>query len=276
MKKSKVLRISLIVLIVLVVLVAAVWLAIDSIAKTGVERGAQYALQTPTELDSMNVSLLRGQVVMNGLTIRNPEGFKSDHLMQSGTFDVEVAPGSLLSDTIEVKHFELDGLDLIIERQLTGTNVSKILDNLKRFGKEDQPDEPAEDEPAEGKQIRVDRIVVRNVAAHFVLTATADKAPPVTVKVPELVIEDIGSGDSGAVTVAELVAKVVPAILAGVLKEAKGVVPDDMLGNLDTQVAETAKAVRGSVDVLIEKGGEGVGKAVEKVGELLGGEKKEE
>jgi len=63
--------------VLLVVIVAGIaWLYIDSIATTGIEEGATYALGVPTTVEDVSVSLLGGTVKIFGLTVANPEGFK--------------------------------------------------------------------------------------------------------------------------------------------------------------------------------------------------------
>ena len=59
--------------LVIVLVIAAVLLGIDSIAKSGVEKGASYALGVETKLESIDVRLLDGQIIMDDLNIANPE-----------------------------------------------------------------------------------------------------------------------------------------------------------------------------------------------------------
>ena len=54
------------VLLVLIALGVVLWLTIDSIAKTGIERGGTYALGVPTTVDSVSLSLLGGEMRING------------------------------------------------------------------------------------------------------------------------------------------------------------------------------------------------------------------
>lgn len=234
------------ILFLIVVMVVIMLSMIDSIAKSAVEEGASYALQVDTRLDKMNVRLLNGQITMNGLHISNPEGFTTSHLMRSGRFDLTVRPGSLLSDTVEVSRFEIDGLDLNIEQKLTSSNIGKILDNLKRFnrGKKDIKKE------GEGKKIKADMIVIKNVVAHFHLPMNLLPSGPVTVKVPEIKLENVSSDNAEGVIISELVARIIPAILVAVIEQSSGVVPADFLKGLDTQVTEVAKAVGTQVDAI--------------------------
>ncbi len=260
MKLKKIRRILLGVLVALVVLAMVGWMWIDVIAKTAVEKGSTYALGVETNLDSMSLSLLRGRMVMDGLRIANPEGFSDSHLMKSGTFDVDLDTGSIFSDTIVLNKFELDGLELNIEQRIGGTNVSKIMDNLKRFESEKKDTEPSD------KKVQIDTITIRNVVVHYSL---ASGLPPVTIKLPEIVLEDVASDDSGGIIVAELVGRMFVGILKAVIAESEGLVPGDLLKNVGGQVANVAEAVSEGVRDIAEQGGKNVKSVLDKLGTIL-------
>ena len=258
-------RIVLGIVVILIALVLVSWLLIDSIAKTAVEKGTTYALDVETQLAEMSIDLLKGKVMMDGLTIANPEGFVSDHLMHSGRFDLEVTPASVLSDTVEVKRFELDGLDVNIEQKLNGSNVSKVLKNLKRLAggkKQDNAEKPQGDEERKGKKIKVNTIVIKNVVAHFHLIPKLIPGGPLTVRVPEIRLENVTSDDSPGLRISELVAKLMPAILKGIFEQAEGTVPSEFLNDLDGQLTSVTKALSQQVSVMTQKVEEATDKAI--------------
>ncbi len=143
----------------LVLLVVAVWLLINPIAKSAIQSGASEALGVKTSLESIDISPLRGTVVMNGLNISNPEGFNSAYLMDSGQFEVEVSTASLLSDTVEIRRLELDGLEVHIEQKLPFSNVAKIMKNIKSSSAEKDEDKSA------GKKVEIELVSIKNVVA---------------------------------------------------------------------------------------------------------------
>jgi hypothetical protein len=260
-------KIALIVVGVLVVALVALWLALDAIAKAGIERGAAYALGVPAHVDSVAVGVMSGKVRIDGLTLGNPEGFKTPHFMKTGRFDIAVRPGSLMEDTVEVTRFELDGLDLHIEQKLGSSNVTVILDNAKKVS----GGPAAKDKEAGGKKVKVDRIVIRNVVAHVQVLPIGGSATTLDVKVPEIVMENVTSDNAGGVAVGELTRRLVPAILAAVVDKGKGIIPDGDLKKLGGDVAAGAQALgQGAARLVGQVGGE-VGKALEGVGAGLKG-----
>ena len=182
-------RIILGIVLLLILAVVLGVLLIDSIAKSGVQKGASYALGVQTTVDSVDVRLLDGQVIMKDLKIANPEGFDSPRLAHMGRFDIQGDPGSLFSDAVQISKLELAGLELHIEQTLGSSNVSKIMDNIKRLSK----DKEASEGPS--KKVNVDLVVIKDVQAHFHLLG----GPPLSVEVPKIELKDVSSEDSGGV-----------------------------------------------------------------------------
>lgn len=279
-------RIILGFVLVIILAVVAVVLGIDSIAKSGVEKGASYALGVETTVDSIDVRLLDGQIVMDKLNVANPEGFTSPRLVQTGQLDVQVDLPSLMSKTVEVSKFELDGLEMHIEQKSGGSNISKIMDNLKRLSKdtEEDKDEPVSEGPS--KKVLVKRILIQNVVAHFKMLV----GPALKVEVPTIELKDVSSEGPGGAA-GQLTSQILEAVLEAILKNAKGVVPADFLEGLDKeflelggQALEQAKEVTKEVEKVLEDSGveeslKDAGKSVEeglnKLGEGIFGSKKD-
>jgi len=251
-------KILVAIAIILVVIVAVVWLSLDWIAKTAVEQGGTYALGVDTTVEDLSLSILGGRLTMDGLTVGNPEGYRTPHLMKSGHFEVEVDTGSVFSDPVVVNKFELDGLEVNIEQKVGTSNVSEVLANVERLASgEEKTEEEVEEQ---GAKVKVDRIVIKNIKANVQLLPIAGKATVLTVKVPELELNDVSTGEEGT-TVSELIRQLVPAILAAIIEEGRGTIPGDLLGGLEESVARSAKAVG-------EKSAELVGQAEDAAAKL--------
>jgi hypothetical protein len=262
------LRVLLAVVILAIVAGVVAWLMIDPLAKAAVENGAGYALGVETTLDDIDVGLLGGRVRMDGLKIANPEGFSDGFVMTSGRFELEISPASLLSDTVRVRKFELDGLGLNVEQRLGGSNVGKVIENVRRFESKD-PDQRDPDTKG-GKKVRADRLLIRNVEATFHLLPETGAVEPITVKVPTIELTDVAS-DEGGVVVAELVARIVPAVVAAVIEQGRGELPGDFRQGLDKKLRDLTGQMGGDVRRLVGKArdtaGRGVKEATSKAGE---------
>ncbi len=279
--KKIILRIVLGFVLVMVLAVVAGFLLIDQIAKSGVEKGASYALGVETTVKSIDVRLFDGQIIMDDLNISNPEGFTSPHLVHTGRVDVQVDLGSLSSETVEVSKFELDGLEMHIEQKLSGSNVSQIMDNLKRLSKDTDKDKQKDKPTSKGpsKQVIIKRILIENVVAHFHLLA----GPALKVEVPTIELTNVSSDGSGGVA-GQLTSQIFSAVLEAVLKSAKGIVPADFLEGLDKEFLELGTETLEQAGKILEESGleeslketgETIEKGLGELGEgLFGSEKK--
>jgi hypothetical protein len=251
--------------IVLVVALGAAWLSIDRIAKAAIERGATYALGVKTTVGDVDVSLLGGEVTIRALAVGNPEGFQTPHMMKGERFNVRVRPGSLLEDAVEVEEFVIEGLDVYIEQKIGKSNVSVVLGNLEKFGTEGG----GKKKEAGGKKLKVDHVLIRDVVAHVQVLPVGGQASTLTVKVPEIVLDDVTSDSGGGVVIGELAARLVPAVMAAILEKGKGVLPDDLAKDLGDGVGRTAQAL--GAGRLVDQVGKGMGDALKGLGKPLEG-----
>ena len=97
--------------------------------------------------------------------------------------------------------------------------------------KDKEKDKPASEGPS--KQVTVKRILIKNVVAHFHLLV----GPVLKVEVPTIELKDVSS-DGAAGAAAQLTSEIFEAVLAAILKNAKGIVPTDFLEGLDKEFLE--------------------------------------
>jgi hypothetical protein len=259
----KLLRRAIVLVVLLAILAIVVWLYLDKLAKTGIERGASYALGCKTTVDSVGLRPFSGEAQVNGLTVANPDGYKAPHLVKTGRFDVSIRTGSLMSDTIEVSRFELDGLDLYIEQTLGGSNVQKVLEHIEATAGGDEKNPTVEGDA--GKKVKVDRIVIRNVEAHVQVLPIPGQASMLNVKVPEIVLEGVTSDNAQGVAVAELTRRLLPAIIAAVVEKGGGVLPKNLTAGLNAGVASATQAVGGVATKMVEQMGGQAAKFLERL-----------
>lgn len=258
------------IVVVLIVAAVVVVLAIDTIVARGVEEGAGYALGVDVEVDDMDVGLVGGTVGLEQLTVSNPEGFTSPHLMQSGAFDLAVRPGSLWSGPVEVRRFEIAGLDVHLEQRLEGSNVSVVLANLKRFA---TGEEPGAEPEAEGRRIKADLIRIGDVVAHVHVLSGEGKGTQVTV--PGIELKDVHGPDGQGVTTSELTALIVAAVMEGIVKEGGTRLPGDLAANITGGLADLSAGLEAGVEEVRTGLEEGTKKIGEGLKGLLGGEQEQ-
>ncbi|MEO0632418.1 MAG: hypothetical protein AAFY46_17070, partial [Planctomycetota bacterium] len=222
------------VLLAIVVIVIGVFVYINQIAKTGVEKGATYALDVPTTLDSADINLFGGEFALAGLTVSNPEGYDTPHFLSLGDGSAAVDFSTIQQDTVEIQTLVLENIDIYLDKEDGKANYEVILENLKRFesaNSGDDADAPPADPDAPTKKYVIRKVEVRNVTAHVEFLPLAGDLARTTVVVPEIILEDVGEKDP--VTVAKLTNVLIKAIFASVINVGSDVLPAGLVDGLN-------------------------------------------
>lgn len=251
------------IVILVVILVIALYLTIDSIAKAGIEKGGTYALGVNTKADSVGVSLLGGSLGVGGLTIDNPKGYKGPLLLKSGRLDVDVNTGTLFSQVIEIPRIEMDDLELSIEPRAGGNNVSDVIQHIESLGSKGKTEG--------GRRVKIGTILLKNVTAKVQLLAGGGDASTITVNIPELELKNVTEGNQNGILVSDVMARVFPAIVAGILEKGKGIIPVDLAGQMGKDIAGAAKTLGEGGAKLVGQTAETLGKAAEGAEKALEG-----
>lgn len=240
-------RIALVLLVLSILAVVGFAFFIDKVAKTMVEEGGTYAMGVETTLDSADVGLFSGEFGIEGLQVKNPSGFTADHFLKLGKANLGVDMSSTRTDALIVPQILIEDVALELERNKSGSNYSRILKNLERFeGADTGPEPEPEEQPQSGKKFIVKEIVMRNIGATVRVEALGqNKTIPVTV--PEIIVNDIGTTDD-AQTVGDLLSRVLQEVLDAVLEAGAGLIPEDLLNDLNSQLS----SLRASAGTLVE------------------------
>ena len=206
-------------------LLAAVLLALlfylGAIARSAIERGSTYALGVDTHVGSARIGLLSGSLGLSGSTSPTRRASRSRassaSARRSSIFDRE----TLREATVIAPLLSLRGVEVDLDKRQGKANYAVILENLARFESKEGAPVPAP-EPAESasKRFVIRDLVIRDVEAHVRVVETGGVAK-LDVVVPEVRVRDLG-GEGQPLTLAELSAVVVKAVLASIAKAGVG------------------------------------------------------
>mgnify|MGYP006170966357 FL=1 len=189
--KSKLLVSVGVLIAVAIVAVVIVSKTLDSAVTKGVNTFAPKITGTTVTLESANISPLSGAGSLSGLVIGNPEGWSDNNLASLGNIHLDVAPMSLLGDTIVIEDMIIESPEFRYETKLIASNVKDPLKNIEKIvgaGSE----EGAEESESTEKRIAIKRFILRNGK---VTIGAGDAA--VTVPLPNLELNDLGSPEKG-------------------------------------------------------------------------------
>jgi hypothetical protein len=272
---KRALRILLILLALLVIAVFVCFLALDSLAASAIRRGGTYALGVDTDVGSVDVHLgSEIKASLSGLSVENPEGFEASHFLRLAEGKMSFPASGVMADVITVPELRLSGIEIDLERRGGKTNYGVLLDNLGRLsgggGAEEEPAGP-------GRRFRIEKIVLTDIGATIDLLPIAGDATRVTVAIPVVEIEDVGSD----MTTAQIFSLVVRTLLTAVLQNAGGLLPADMLEELRGRLGAlgdvafditggAAEVTQKAIGSVLEGGAKEVGEGLEKVGDSAG------
>ena len=242
-------KVLIIVGIVLVVLIVVVQFFLGGIVKTAIETAGPQIAGVPMTVEKVGINPLGGSVNVKALVIGNPEGFKTDSCMELGEFKLDIAMGSLLSDTIVIKRIRIDAPEITYERGLKSSNLGTLLDNLegeKKPGKEEPAEKPEKKKAA--KKVIIEDFQLNNAQVNATFTALGGKKLPVPL--PNIHLQDIGK-DSGGTSPVEVISEVLNKVVASVGEAATGALKGagDMAGKaLEGATGAAGDALKGAGD----------------------------
>ncbi len=266
--------------LLLIVAIVGVLIYIDSIAKLAVERGGSAALGVSTTVESVNLSLLKGECGINSLTIANPSGYDSAHFMTLKTGKLDVAPATLLQDKIIVPDLELNGVDLSLEEKDGKANYEVIMDNLHSLqgSSQAQSQAPVSAGGAGSKKYIINKVVIKNVTVHADLLPLGGGITRTTINIPEIDLPNgVGSDTSNGVLLSQVSGTITQALLKAVSDKIGSALPGDMGKTLSTglqgfgNIASTGAKVVGDLGNQAKQIGKGLGDQFKDVGKGLKG-----
>ncbi|HEV8111751.1 MAG TPA: hypothetical protein VGR31_03170 [Planctomycetota bacterium] len=248
---------ALVVLLVLgVVGVAGAWLFLNPIVSSAIEKGSTYATGVDTKVGSVDASLLSGRFGLKELSLANPPGFRPEPFVHLASAQAAWQNGTILSKTIQMDEFVVDGVDVNLERTGSGTNYGTILDHL---GKISGGDKGKPTESAGGKTLLIKKIEIRNVRAGLHLSGVPLASGSLEVKVPSIVINDFRSDGSTTEIVSKLTRVLLQSILERVLAAGKDIFPADIVKDLGNGLKGVGSTLEDSAKSALDETLKGVG-----------------
>lgn len=204
------------ILVGLVLIFAGLELSLNRIVRTAVNAAGPAALGVPISLQKADISLVRGRAALAGLHVGNPEGYKTDGLLDLGSIVVTLDRSSLFADVVHVKKIAINGLVVTYERGLFNSNLGALIDRLA-VGAEDESKKTAEKkdgaEKPSGKKVVIDQLAIADSQMKFSVTGAAalTGGSAVPLPLPPITLANLGQ-EKGGVTLVEAIQNVLKAI----------------------------------------------------------------
>ena len=209
---KKTLKILAGLFVVLAILIALLIVFLNKIVVQTVNEVGPVALGVPVTLQDAQVRPFRGKASLSGLHVGNPEGYKTDGLLDLGSIVVRLDVSSVLSDVVVVKEIAIDGLVVTYEKGLLNSNLGALIDQLSAA--EEAPEaagETGQEKP--GKKVVIEKIVIADSQMNLSVTGAAalTGGGALPIPLPKITLTDLGKEKEG-VTLVEAFAHVLKAV----------------------------------------------------------------
>jgi hypothetical protein len=206
----------------LAIVIIAFFFLVDGMAKSAVESSASTALGVPTTVADLDLGVFSGECGMGRVVVKNPPGYRADHLLSIGSITAAVSLRSLLEDTVVLPELILRQADMNLEQNGAKSNYGAVLGNVSRA------ETPSEAE----KKFVIRRLSVEGVVVHVNARVPGmAKAARADVTIPRIDLENVGTGGDG-VRISEIAVIVLRTILAEVAKRGGVDIPAGALSDL--------------------------------------------
>ncbi len=216
-KKKSWLKVLGVVVLVLVVAVLVTLFFLDSILKGSIEKIGSTVTKSNITIDKIDLSLLKGELLLENFKVGNPEGYKTDEAFSLAKVFVSLKPSSVLSDTIHITEVQIMEPSLTFEAGLGNTNLGTILENVNRFVPSADPNKPKEKPEGDkaGKKVQIDQVTVNGGKVRLSAKILGGAALPIPL--PSVELKDIGKEKENQVGMVEAAAMILKEMLTGAI-----------------------------------------------------------
>jgi uncharacterized protein involved in outer membrane biogenesis len=256
-------RIVLVCVLLIVVAVVAVYLSLNSIVRSVVERQATASLGVPTSLGSARLSLMGGNVRLDNLDIGSPPKFSAPNVFTLGGIGVGVHYGQLTGSPIHIQQITIDNPMLMIEQAGGALNLKALMDQM--------PTTPqtSSGQPTQPIKLVIDELDLNNAEVTF-MPGIPGLANSIQVSVPSMTLKNIGNadGNQNGAAIKDVVMQVATALAAKGADGSK--LPPEVKMLLSGQLGGISQQLGAEFDKQFQGAAGSLGKEVQgKVGNLI-------
>ena len=263
-----------------------VYSSLEPLIQQAVETYGSEITQATVKLDEVELDASSGKGALRGLSIGNPEGFKTPTAFRLGAISVSLDTGTITEDIVVIREIVIATPDITYEIGSDGSNLDALQDNVNAYlesrgiGKGETGAGGAGDK---GPKLVIENLYIRNGTVN--VSATFLEGKTLSAPLPDIHLQDIGKDDGGA-SPGEVAEEVLASIKEGATGAVSGLGLDEMLGSVTegvkgltegagAAIGETLQSVTGggaadSVGEALEGAGGAAGESAESLGSSIG------
>lgn len=178
---------------------------LNGLVKSSIERTGTELTQTGVSVEQVSINPWSGSGTIEGLRVRNPEGFESEHAIVIQNFEVSLNIRSIFSDTLIINEIILTEPAISVIQKVPQNNLRMLMRNM---------DEAADEPDSQAMLIR--SLLVLD--AQVTVTPSIGEQPSATVIMDEIELQNVG--EDGSATAKQVVRQVASRIINEAMKTA--------------------------------------------------------
>lgn len=164
------------------------WFSRNAIVESALEGAIQDATGVSTDIEGLNFQPFAGDLTIQTITLKNPQGFSTPHLIKGQNLDLDFQLAQLWQDPVELESLTVGGLDLKVEQQIPDNNLVKVVDTLQK--------EETETTNKDEKVVNIGRLAIRNIKASIKVSAIGDFGLEEDLDVGDIELTDVTSSNA--------------------------------------------------------------------------------
>ena len=189
---NKLLKIVVIVIAVIVIAVIILLNNLGRAIKASIQTVGSQVTKCDITVEDVDLSLLRGKLLIKNLVVGNPEGYNTENAFQLSKVNVSLQPKSIFSDLIVIDDVVIDGPQITYEVGLGNSNIGTIQKNVESWvpASDDKEEKPDKEEKEGGKKVQISHFLLDN--GQINLSAKILQGKDLSVPLPKIELNDIG------------------------------------------------------------------------------------
>ena len=164
------------------------WFSRNAIIESALKGAIQDATGVSTDIEGLNFQPLAGDLTIQTITLKNPQGFSTPHLIKVQNLDLDFQLAQLWQDPVDLESLTVGGLDLRVEQQIPDNNLVKVVDTLQK--------EETETTNKDEKVVNIGRLAIRNIKASIKVSAIGDFGLEEDLDVGDIELTDVTSSNA--------------------------------------------------------------------------------
>lgn len=161
------------------------WFSRNGIIESALEGAIKDTTGVSTDVEGLNFQPFAGDLTIKAITLKNPQGFSTPHLVKVQNLDLDFQLSNLWQDQVDIEALTVNGLDLRVEQQIPDNNLVKVVDTLQE---KDQPESSGNE-----KVVKIGRLSIRNIKASIKVTAIGDLGIEEDLDIDDIELTDVTS-----------------------------------------------------------------------------------